>query len=190
MSRSAILLFLALTTHAGLATPLRPESGAFMLPLNCSELLPDTAPFLNFFEAVGKGAVAKNRRLAKRIFKIMALRERLAEIPDRAREQNPIDTLIRKTLCFYREQKEPLSPVGYDDAAFVAFLKGSLPDLEEKIDKVIYQSEYDRQQRKEYERQLERNQGVVLNLRREADLEADQSFERITNRAKRKVRTP
>ena len=33
------------------------------------------------------------------------------------------DVLVRKTLCFYREQKEPLKPIAYDNAEFIKFLK-------------------------------------------------------------------
>src|SRR5262249_4670026 len=145
-------------------------------------------PFTGFFEAVGKGAGGKDRKFAKQIFKIMALRDRMSEIPDKARDTNPVDTLIRRTLCFYREQEDPGSPGGYDDPKFIAYLKENIKALEGKVEDVIFQAEYDRQQRRQYEQRLEKNQGVVTTLRREADLDADRSFDKIINNAKKKVR--
>ena len=91
------------------------EPGVYSLPMNCSELLPDPSPFTQYFEAVGRGLVSSNRPLATKIFKVIAIRERISDAADRQRDQHPIDVLIRKTLCFYRDTKEPLKAVTYDD---------------------------------------------------------------------------
>src|SRR5947209_14947948 len=104
MKLIAALLFLLAAGRAEAA--ISSDSSYFLLPMSCAELLPDPAPYLGFFEAVGKGLVAKDRALSKRIFRVLSLREKLAEEPDRAREGNPVDVLIRKTLCYYREQKD------------------------------------------------------------------------------------
>src|SRR5687768_12693389 len=105
MCRIALILFLSVST---LRAALPPQGGVFMLPLSCSELLPDPGPFINFFEAVARGSVTHDKAFSKRMFKILALREKLSNMTDRTREQNPVDDLIKRTLCFYREQKEPL----------------------------------------------------------------------------------
>jgi hypothetical protein len=164
------------------------DSAFFLLPMSCAELLPDPAPYLGFFEAVGKGLVAKDRALSRRIFRVLSLREKLSDEPDRAREGNPVDVLIRKTLCYYREQKEPLKVVTFDDAEFLKFLRPAMKELEAKLDDTIFEYEYERQQRMEYRRQLERNRGIVESVQREADRDAEREYDRLSSAARRKVR--
>lgn len=189
MSRSVVLwVGLVLGTYA-LAIPTNRDFQSASLPLTCAELLPDTTPYLLFFEAVGRGQVATNRTFSKRIYRILSLRERMVDVVEKGRDQNPIDSLVRKTLCFYREQKEPLKPVPFDDTAFLSFLKVSMKDLETKVDEAVYEWELERQQRKEFERMALRNQKKVDSLVREADVEADRVFEKLSQRAKRKVKT-
>jgi hypothetical protein len=172
----------------GVSTP--HATGTFLLPLECSELLPDHSPFVRFLEAVARGGLKSDKRLSERLYKVLAMRERMNTANEQSREQNPVDILIRKTLCFYREKKEPLKTVTYDDALFLSFLRTSLADLESKLDETIFQREFDKQQRKEYERLLTANKEIEDSIRRQAELEADRSFERISNSAKRKVRAP
>ena len=166
------------------------ENGVFLLPLECSELLPDSSPYLQFFEAVGRGRLRSDKPLAKRVFEILALRERMQKDASQSREQNPIDLLVRKTLCFYREKKEPLKMVPYDDPDFLAYVRSNLGDLEAKVRQVISQHEYDRQQRKEYERILTENQELEESVRTQAEVAADREFERLSSVARRKAKAP
>lgn len=184
---AALLATLLVANPAGAAVGTA-RTGVYLLPMTCAELLPNMGPYLNFFEAVGRGNVATDRQFARRIFRILSLRDKLVEEADRAREQNPVDVLIRKTLCFYREQREPLKAISYDDERFVAFLKTSLKELENHVDDAIFSFEFERAQRLEYQRELERYQTVVERVREQADLDADRNFEKIAGAAKRKVR--
>lgn len=161
----------------------------FLLPLSCQELLPDPSPFIGFMESVANGAVTTDKNFSKRIYRVLALRNKLGESNQSVRDANPIDMLIRKTLCFYREQKEPLKPVPYDDPLFVKFMHDSLKELELKIEDAIYQTEYELAQRKQYEFQLQKNKDVVDRIREEAEDNADRSFDRLATSAKQKVRT-
>src|SRR4051812_4106201 len=86
-----------MTKGAIAAMPL--EAGVYLLPINCSELLPDDSPFVQFFEAVGRGNATANRSFSKRIFRLVSMREKAMRSADRIRDQNPVDRLIRKTLC-------------------------------------------------------------------------------------------
>jgi hypothetical protein len=185
--RLAVILF-SLPLLA-VAAPGR-DAGVFLLPLECSELLPDSGPYLQFFEAVGRGRLRNDKPLSKRIFEVLALREKMQKDASQSREQNPIDLLVRKTLCFYREKKEPLKMVPYDDPAFLGYLRSSLGDLEAKVREVISQREYDRQQRKEYERLLTENQELEDSVRTQAEVSADREFERLSNSARRKAKAP
>lgn len=189
--RLAIMLWLFIglpwvSTHAALT----PESSSYLLPMSCAELLQDASPFLSYFEAVAQGMVTQDRKLSRRLFRILSLRERLGEATGRTRESNPIDTLIRKTLCFYREQKEPLRQIPFDDPEFLKFLKSGLKELEEKVDDTVYQWELERQQQREYEKRLRQNRGEVETVQREARNEALRSFDRLSEAARKKVRTP
>lgn len=189
MSRSVVLFASIFLAQIGFTMPTGLDFQSASLPMTCAELLPDTTPYIQFFEAVGRGQVISDRRFSKRVYRILALRERMVDVVEKGRDQNPLDTLIRKVLCFYREQKEPLKPVGYDDAQFLSFIKASLKDLEEKVDETVYQWEFERQQRKAFERRALKNQKLVDALVREADVEADQLFGKLSARAKKKVST-
>lgn len=158
-----------------------------MLPLACGELLPDISPYLEFFEAVALGSVKSDPRFSKRLFRILSLRNKLQNRGLLGRAQNPVDTLIRKTLCFYREQKEPVRPIPFDDAKLVAFLKPASFDLESKVDQAVYDLELERYQRQQYELRLDRNQSSIRRLRSEADRAAESSLKKLTSKAKKKV---
>ena len=155
------------------------DGGTYMLPMNCSELLPENSPFLNFFEAVGRGQAASDKHFAERVFRILSLRDILAREDDRSRLQNPVDFLVRKTLCFFREQKEPLRPVAYDDKVFLHYLRGSMGELENKVNTAILQAETDREERSRYERKLLQNQKYVDGVQRQAEAEAQREYKRI-----------
>lgn len=186
--RVALFLILGLASIC-YALPNR-DSGVYLLPLECSELLPDSTPFIQFFEAVARGRLRSDKAFSKRIFEIIALRERMQKNASQSREQNPVDILIRKTLCFYREKKEPLKMVPYDDAEFLAYLRGSFGDLESKVREIISQREFDRQQRKEYERLLTENQELENSIRNQAEVEADRQYEKLSTAAKRRAKAP
>jgi hypothetical protein len=169
---------------------LSPDPGVYMMPMNCAELLPDPAPYLNFFGAVARGSVTSDRKFSRKLFRVLALREKLQDYVEKNRGQNPIDVLIQKTVCFYRQQKEPLKPVSSDDPVFVDFLKTSLTDLDGKVDDAVFSMELERQQRQEYERLAQKNRGAVQLLEDEADRDADATFEKLSKAARRKVKLP
>ena len=158
-----------------------------MLPLTCAELLPDYTPFNNFLAAVARSQVTKDRRFSKRVYRLLSLRERIADLGERGRESNPVDVLVKKTLCFFREQREPLKPVSNDDDEFMKFLRLGLKDLESKVDEAVYDWEFERQERREFERRAMKNQKIVDSIMREADVEADSTFDKLARRAKRKA---
>lgn len=165
------------------------DRSVYALPMNCAELLPDPGPFLSFLGAVGKGLVTQDRSLSKRILVILALREKATDTAARANEQNPVDVLIKKTLCYYREQKEPLKLVPYDDKDFITYLRGSaLKELETHISKAVLDIEVERAQRRQFEVQMERTQDIVQRLEREAEREANANYKRLAEAAKRKVK--
>jgi hypothetical protein len=97
---------------------------------------------------------------------------------------------MRKTLCFYRESKDPLRAIPFDDPAFMKFMAASIHDVETKADEAVYQSELDRLQREEYEKRLDRNRDLIERLRQDADRSAQQSFEQLSKKARRKVDSP
>lgn len=162
----------------------------FLLPQTCQELLPDPSQYIGYLESVANGLVTTDRAFSERILRLLALRNRVADTGDRARENNPVDTLIRKTLCFYREQKEPLRPVPYDDPQFLSFFRGAMKELEGKVEDGIFQAEYERAQRRAYEFQLQKNREVVERVREEAESRAEKTFERISTSARKKVQAP
>ncbi len=166
----------------------RAENTVYLLPLECSELLPDNGPFIQFFGAVGRGSLRKDKALSKRIFTVLALRDKMQKTAAESREQNAIDLLIRKTLCFYREKNEPLKTIGFDDPSIVAYLKTSMGDLEKRVDATILQQEIDKAQRKEYERLLSENQEVEDSVKSQAEVAADREFDRLSKEARRKAR--
>lgn len=184
-------LFLAglttLTLSGAIAAPAGPP--VFLLPMACSELLPDTDPFIRFLDSVARGNLLTENALSKRIFRLMALREKVAETIRIGRERNPVDIMVQKTLCFYRQQKEPLKPVPYDDEAFLEFLKGGIDDMEKQISAAIRQEEIERFQKKEFERKLEQNREREDQLRRQAQRDAEKEMKQISESAKRQVKS-
>ncbi len=170
--------------------PARSADGVYLMPMNCTELLPDHSLFIGFMEAVAKGQVTADRALSKRLFRILALREKMVDAAAKYRDSNPVDLLIRKTECFYREQKEPLAQVPFNDSQFLAFLRSNLKELETKIDDAILDWQIEQEQRGKYEAQLQKNQSLVESLRKEADREAKVAFEKLSSNAKRKVQVP
>lgn len=178
-----------------IASPARAETpevssgrGVYLLPINCSELLPDESPFVQFFEAAARGSAARNKALAKRMFRVLEMRERFLKNPDLSRDENPVDVLIRKTLCYYRQQKEPLRPVSYEDQGFLAFLSGAIRELEGKVEDALFLALLEREQRLAYERELQRNRSLIESVRREASREAERAFDKIVTNAKRKAK--
>lgn len=157
------------------------------MPVSCAELLQDSGPFMNFFEAVAKGQVTKDRKFSRRLFRILSLREKLGEATGRTREANPVDAIIRRTVCFYREQKEPLKPVSFDDEPFLKFLRSSVKELEDKVEDTIFQWEFERQQRREYERRLKVSEGAAEAVAHEAEIDAEHSYDRLSAAARKKV---
>lgn len=164
------------------------SGSVYLMPMNCIELLPESATFTGFFEAVAKGSATRHRALSKKMFRILALREKIDNEVDNSRQPNPVDTLIQKTICFYRENKEPLKPVTFDDSSFIEFLQGSVKDLEAKVETTVFQVELERFQRQEYERRASKDRSIIESLQKEADKDADVSYDRISNAARRKVR--
>lgn len=160
----------------------------YLLPLNCSELLPDNSAFLSFFESVGRGQVISQKDLSQKIFRVLALRDKLAEVAKSDTGSNPIDIVIRRTLCFYRQQREALQPVPYYDAKFISFLKENIQELEQKVEAVIIESQYKVFHQEMLEKRAKQNQSLVEEAKRRADKSADQVFERLTRRASQKAK--
>ena len=51
----------------------------------------------------------------------------------------------------------------------------------------VFQAEYEKQQRKAYERALQQNQRLVHKVKQQAESEADQSYQRLSSSARKKV---
>ena len=166
------------------------DPGVYLLPMNCAELLPDPTPFSNYLEAVGRGLVAEKPQLASRIFKILAIRSKVSSAVDRNRDQHPIDVLIRKTLCFYRDTKEPLKPVTYDDSNFVSYLASAMPELETKVGEVVYQFELEQAQKKQFEKILEKNSHLIEKMKMEAEQKASNEIDKLVKKARNQVKDP
>jgi hypothetical protein len=191
MKTFRILLILAVSAFV-FPNSTRAEVGdrsVYSLPMNCAELLPDPGPFLSFLGAVAKGLVTNERSMSKRILVVLALRDKATDTAARANEQNPVDILIRKALCFYREQKEPLRYVPYDDKEFIKYLRGgALRELETHVSKAVLDIEVERAQRRQFEVQMEKTQDIIQRLEKEAEREAARNYERLAESAKRKIR--
>lgn len=187
-----IILFVFLVTFF-LSTPVYPavsqDAPVYMLPKNCAELLPDTNNFTGFLKAVAVGKVTSDKTFSRRVFRVLALRDKLADHPDRARDENPGDTLIRKTLCYFREQKRPTEAISFDDPEIVTFLREALPQLEKKIDQVVFDLSVEKAQREQFENKLERSRELVEKIQNEAEKEADASYSKLSTAAKKKVKT-
>lgn len=189
--RSLIMLIAGLAILAsftGECRAAKPDNNVFMMPMNCGELLPDTTNFIGFFDSVARGVASSDKAFSKRMLKVLSLRDKVGEIVDLNRAPNPVDTLIQKTICFYREQKEPLKPIAFDDTNFLTFLKASLKDLEGKVEDAVFNAQFEKYQREEYARKVQANRGVIEALEKEADKDADRVFDRISSNAKRKAR--
>lgn len=189
LAKNFLLVLALLTCGSGFSAVLS-DPGVYSLPMNCSELLPDPTPFTNYFEAVGRGVVTTNKKLSSRIFKVLAIREKVADAFDRQRDQHPIDVLIKKTLCYYREQKEPLKPVTFDDSNFISYLSLSMDELEKKVSEVVYQWEIDEAQKKQFEKIVEKNQQLIQRMKVQAEEQAEAEVKRIANKAKKQVKDP
>lgn len=166
------------------------QQPTYLMPINCSELVPDSSPFLGFFESFGRGVSSTSRDLSRRVFRMLAVRERIASETGRTGDSNPLDPLIRKFLCFYREQKEPLRIVAYDDSDFLRFVTKEISTLEKKIDDAIFQVAFEEHSRKEYERRISTQRAVIDAIRDQADREAIQLYDKISSTARSKVRSP
>lgn len=175
-------VFLLLLSHIG-----RGSNAEFLLPLNCTELLPDQTQFLSYFESVGKGQVKNNKRLSQRIFKILALRERLQKDTQIYEGKNPVDHLIQKTLCFYRQQKEPLAPVPFDDPKVVSFINQNLKELEAKVEAVVLEVEYRKAKESLLRRKALKYQKLVEEEKQIANRKANELFKILSNKANRKA---
>ena len=161
---------------------------AHLLPLNCSELLPDEAPFVSFFESVAKAGANEQRDLARRMLKVLALREKLASTTDWSQNENPVDELVRKTLCFYLEQKDPLRTITYNDPQIIAYLKEAIKPLEAKVEDAIFLAEFEREQKMRYEHQIEKNRELIRTLEQQAQRDAKAEYNEISKNARRKAR--
>lgn len=169
-------------------TPLLTDTNSvYLLPMTCSELLPNSDPFLKFLDSVARGNLGGDPAMATQIFRVLGLRNRLAELIGGKREKNPADTLIQKTLCFYRQNKDPLRPVAFDDNDFLAFLKQSLAELENRIVSAVDQKQQERFRLEEFSRRLELNRDREEVLRNAADAEAERKFQAVSEAAKKKI---
>ncbi len=180
---TAFLLGLLVSIALGaMSTPV------YLLPMNCAELVPDSGPFMHFFESVASGIAANNRALSKRLFRVLSLRERVAVETGRVGDANPVDPLIRRFLCYYREQKDPLRIISYDDSEFLGYMKKELPNLEKQVDDSVYRVAFEEQSRIEFDRRLQLHQSLIEVVRDEAGREADLVFEKVIESARKKVK--
>jgi len=152
--------------------------------------MPDMDPYIQFFEAVARGQVGQNRSMSVRLFQILAMREKLHASSGKTQDNNPVDAYIKKSLCYYREQKEPLAPVAFDDPKFVQYMKSSILDLEKKVNEAILEWEVQKAQRNAYQNSLEKNHALVESLKRKAEIEADRTYRALSDKARRKTRIP
>lgn len=183
-----VSIALSLWVTANLPAVVGDGRGVYLLPINCSELLPEESPFVQFFEAAARGSAARDKDLAKRMFRVLEMRDRFIKNPDLLQDENPVDVLVRKTLCFYRQQKEPLRPVSYEDQGFLKFLKGAIRELEGKVEDALFLALLEREQRLTYERDLQKNRSLIESVRQEALREADRAYTKIVDNAKRKAK--
>lgn len=161
----------------------------YLLPMACSELLPDTDPFVRFLDSVARGNLTSEPALSRRIFRLMALRDKVRDTLRSGTERNPVDVMVQKTLCFYRQQKEPLKAIPYDDDGFVQFFKSSIDDLEKQVNAAIQQQQLEKFQKQEFERKLEANREREEKLRIQAQREAEKEMKRLSDSARRQARS-
>lgn len=177
-----------LTALVFLGGPTLVAQPQYLLPLNCSELLPQEASFLSYFESVGKGQVATNKKLSERIFRILALRDQLQESSSLIEDRNPIDELVRRTLCFYRQQKDALSPVPFDSPEMVSFIGQNIRELESKVEAVILEIEYRKASQDILKRKAQRHQRLVDKEKQIAARKARELFETLSRKAVNKAK--
>jgi len=183
---SLVCLFLAPITGSW-AAPL-PGEPTYLLPLNCSELLPDNSAFVSYFDSVGRGQVVADKALSQKIFRILALRQKLNDSPSLFDGANPVDVVIRRTLCYYRQQKDALQPVPYYDPKILSFLKENIGELEKKVEAVILECQYKVISKELLETRAKKNQAMVESVKKQAEKTADQVFDKIHQQALRKAK--
>lgn len=181
----SVFFWVAVKGHAAISSK---DSETYLLPLNCTELLPDNTPFVSYFELVGKGQVLSNKPFSRRVFKILALRDQLNSAAHLFEGSNPVDIMIRRTLCFYREQKDALQVVPYYDPKMVAFLSDGMKDLEKKVETVILDLQLQSLNKERLARRAKQNEALVQTEKKMAEKSAIQVFERINQQAAQKVK--
>lgn len=164
------------------------DTATYLLPFNCSELLPDNSAFLSFFESIARGQVVANKALSKKIFKVLALRDKLNQKPELFQGSNPLDALIARTLCYYREQKDALQIVPYYDPKLLEFLSQNIKDLEKKAEAVILDLQVQILNKEELGRRARQNEALVAAERESAEQSANRMFDQIAQEAQRKAK--
>jgi hypothetical protein len=182
---AAVLCVALASTNARAAISASP---VFTLPASCGELLSDIGPFLGFLEAVASGLANSERTLSKRVLRLLALRNEALRNNDRLRNDNPIDGVLRRALCFYREQREPIRPVPFDDEGFVRFLRESIGELEKNVENAIFEIELESARRRQLESRLAKNRAAAERLEAEANRAARTSYDKILERARKKAK--
>jgi hypothetical protein len=177
-----------LTLSWGAPTPNLGEP-TYLLPLNCSELLPDNSTFVSYFDSVGRGQVIADKSLSQKIFRILALREKLNDSPQLFAGANPVDVVIRRTLCYYRQQKDALQPVPYYDPKLLSFLKENIGELEKKVEAVILECQYKLISKELLETRAKKNQALVDSVKKQAEKTAENVFDKLHQQAVRKAGT-
>lgn len=185
---SLVCLFLAPITMSWAAPVPLPGEPTYLLPLNCSELLPDNSTFVSYFDSVGRGQVLADKALSQKVFRILALREKLNDSPHLFEGANPVDVVIRRTLCYYRQQKDALQPVPYYDPKLLSFLKENIGELEKKVEAVILECQYKLMSKELLETRAKKNQALVDSAKKQAEKTADNVFDKLHQQALRKAR--
>jgi len=73
------------------------SQGLTTIPNTCSDLLPDIAPYIDFFEQTGDLWYSESPSKAKKIYDVLAVRKLYQDTTTNS--INPIDGLIKKYLC-------------------------------------------------------------------------------------------
>ncbi len=183
------LFSIALLFSSLISAAIKDTIGNPSMPMGCNELLQDTTPFIQFYETVAKGLMNSDKPTAKRLLKLLFLRQKLGDNTSLHKESNPVDAMLRTSICFYREQKEPLKQVLFDDAEFVKFLKSSLPELEKRVETAIYDWELEKAQKAEYERRIRLGQSSMEAFHNQIERDADNTYEKLSKNAKQKAKT-
>ena len=172
------------------SAPAENPSLQFLLPVNCAELLPDNDEFLGFLETVAGNLVATDKALAQRLFKMLAMRQKLLEDnqPEEQAVAHKMETYLRRFLCYYREQGDPLRQIMFDDPGVLAYIKKNLPSLEQKINEILKQGQRHLKDRDRYEAQLRRLEGQISALKIEARRQAEKTVAKVRYLAQRPER--